>query len=696
MRINGNRLFPLSVPPHGRNLFCTRATQSSQSVDVKRIGASSTFALLYAFACGAGATPAFAQDVIVTAERREQPIAEEGSSVAVLSTADLQRLGAHHPVEALNRLPGVSYHRGSGVENLPAIRSPVLNGGQGAGSFLVLEDGVPVRAAPFANINQVFETNLEFADRVEIIRGPGTSVHGSNAVHGVINVITPNANESVLRLEAEAGSFGRARATMLSRSEGWLLGVAGADEDGWRDDAGLGLQKLLLGWDGEAAAWDFRFRASASNLEQETAGFAIGLGAYDNGALARGNLNPEAYRDSQVFRASLSASRRIGSVDMTLTPFARRLDTDLLLHFFPSKALEETRQSGAGVQSSFAWDWAALRFLAGVDLDLSTMSLAETQSIPAVGTFPQGVHYDYEVDAFTRALYLQTTWRPAEHWSVTLGARGEQIDYDYDNHAPDGASGRFLRASDREDEFSALTLRGNVVRRFAGGGSAYANITTGARPPQATDLYSLQINQAPGEQDVEEILSTEAGLRLPIGEASVGLVVFGMHKRHGSFRNADGFTVQDTRTRHTGIEADFETPLATSLSLSGWISYADHRYDFDSPPDDIVSGARIESAPELTAALQVLWRPTAATELELAWSHIGEYITEASGAHDYPGHDVFSLHGAWSVNETTQVFGSVRNLTNTDYAERADFAFGNERYFPAEDRAFSFGVRIIR
>jgi iron complex outermembrane receptor protein len=636
------------------------------------------------------------EEVIVTAERRAQPLAGEGSSAALLSRAELQRIGAHHPAEALNRAPGVNYHRGSGVENLPAIRSPVLNGGAGAGSFLVLEDGVPVRAAPFANINQIYETNLEFAERLELIRGPGTVVHGSNAVHGVINVITPAAEARALRFEAEAGSFGRARTSLLSMDDGRLGAFAATHEDGWRDNAGLDLEKLLLGWDSEATGWDVRIRAAASNLEQETAGFVIGPRAYDNGSLARGNLNPEAFRDSQVLRGALTASRRIGAVDVTLTPFARSIETDLLLHFFPSKALEETAQSGGGLQSSFAWEWANWDLLAGVDFDMSTMSLTETQSIPTVGTFPQGVHYDYDVDAFTRAAYAQATWRPNEAWSLTLGARGEQIDYDYDNHAADGPFGRFLRAPDREDEFSAVTARFNIVRRLRGGAVAYANYTTGARPPQATDLYSLQVTQTPGEQDVEDIASAEAGLRLPLGAARVGLVIYDMHKRHGSFRNANGFTITDTRTNHRGVEAEFETPLLTGVSVSGWVSYADHTYDFDSPAGGIVSGARIESAPEWTGALRLLWRPTDATEVELGWSHVGSYITEASGAHEYPGHDVFSLRGGWRLNANAEMFASVRNLTNTDYAERADFAFGNDRYFPGEDRSFSLGVRISR
>lgn len=636
------------------------------------------------------------EQVIVTAERRTQLLAEEGGSIAVLNEDDLERVGAQHPAEALNRLPGVNYQRGSGVENLPAIRSPVLNGGAGAGSFLVLEDGVPIRAAPFANINQLYETNLEFAERLEVIRGPGAVVHGSNAVHGVVNVITPSASRDGFRMEAEAGSFGRERLSLRSTGDGWLAAFAANHEDGWRDDAGLDLQKLLLGWDGAAGGWDLRLRTSVSNLEQETAGFAIGPRAYDNGALARGNLNPEAFRDSLVARGALSVSRRLGEVDATLTPFLRRIDSDLLLHFFPSKALEETAQSGGGVQSSFAWTWGDWRMLAGVDLDRSTMSLRETQAIPTVGTFPQGVHYDYEVAAFTQALYAQGAWRPAEAWSLTLGVRGEQIDYSYDNHAPVGGFGRFLRAADRDDAFSVTTARISAVRRFDGGAVAYANYTTGARPPQATDLYSLQVTQAPGGQGVEDIASAELGLRLPIGGGHLSVAVYDMHKQHGSFRNANGLTVTDTRTNHRGVEAEFEAPVMDALSVSGWISYAEHSYDFDSPADDIVRGARIESAPEWTSAIQMLWRPTKATELELGWSHVGAYITEAAGAHEYPGHDVFSLRGSWRVNEAAEVFGAVRNFTNTDYAERADFAFDNDRYFPGEDRALSVGVRLVR
>ena len=54
-----------------------------------------------------------------------------------------------HLSEALNGISGVNIHRGSGQEHLTSIRSPVLTGGSGAGSFLYMEDGVPLRSCRF-------------------------------------------------------------------------------------------------------------------------------------------------------------------------------------------------------------------------------------------------------------------------------------------------------------------------------------------------------------------------------------------------------------------------------------------------------------------------------------------------------------------------------------------------------------------
>ena len=52
---------------------------------------------------------------------------------------------------------------------------------------------MPLRAPGFANVNGLFDAALPFAERVEIVRGPGDVAYGSNALHGAINVIGPPA-----------------------------------------------------------------------------------------------------------------------------------------------------------------------------------------------------------------------------------------------------------------------------------------------------------------------------------------------------------------------------------------------------------------------------------------------------------------------------------------------------------------------
>ena len=97
--------------------------------------------------------------------------------------------------------------RGSGQESLTALRSPVLTGAGGCGAVLVLEDGIPIRPVGSCNVNELFEVNIEQAAAVEILRGPGSVLYGSSAVHGIINVIPPLPDEiPVFGAVVEGGS----------------------------------------------------------------------------------------------------------------------------------------------------------------------------------------------------------------------------------------------------------------------------------------------------------------------------------------------------------------------------------------------------------------------------------------------------------------------------------------------------------
>ncbi|MGE0830489.1 MAG: TonB-dependent receptor, partial [Hyphomonadaceae bacterium] len=203
-----------------------------------------------------------------------------------------------------------------------------------------------------------------------------------------------------------------------------------------------------------------------------------------------------------------------------------------------------------------------------------------------------------------------------------------------------------------------------------------------------------------GEQDVETLDSAELGWRGAIGAARVEIALYHMDKRDTSFRNADGFTVTDGKTRHEGVELSGAMPLTEDLEFAGWITYAAHTYQFDDPVtragESISKGDDVDSAPRWISNARLLWRPLQAVSAELEWVHMGEYFTNAANTNAYTGHDIFNLRADWEVRDGLTLFGAVRNVTNTDYAERADFAFGNDRYFPGEDRGYTIGLRARR
>ncbi len=155
--------------------------------------------------------PCFAADdeIIVSATRSALKTKDYAGSVSVINQEQLTLIALVHPSEALNEVAGVNIHRNSGQEHLTAIRSPVLTGGAGAGSFLYLEDGVPLRAAGFSNINGLFEGALELASGAEVTKGPGSVLYGSNAVHGLVNILsvrpTKDQNLSLDIMGSDAG-----------------------------------------------------------------------------------------------------------------------------------------------------------------------------------------------------------------------------------------------------------------------------------------------------------------------------------------------------------------------------------------------------------------------------------------------------------------------------------------------------------
>jgi hypothetical protein len=166
-------------------------------------------------------------------------------------------------------------------------------------------------------------------------------------------------------------------------------------------------------------------------------------------------------------------------------------------------------------------------------------------------------------------------------------------------------------------------------------------------------------------------------------------------------RESNGFNVSDGSTTHRGFEYEARQKfnrVPLSLSLAGTV--ARHLYDFSRAVDGgetIIEGNDVDTAPRNLHTTAVDWTFDALAhgasrlELHLDGTWVGPYYLDAANTATYPGHKVANFRTTWQPGGAAgalRVDLRIDNLFDTAYADRADFAFGNYRYFPARGRAF--------
>ena len=155
------------------------------------------------------ATPGLAQDVsdlksmsledlmnirVTSVSKKPQRLLDAASAIYVITQEDIRRSGATNIPDALRRVPGIQVAHINA--NTWAITSRGLNSFL-SNKLLVLIDGRSVYSPMFSGVYwDVQDTLLEDIDRIEVIRGPGASLWGDNAVNGVINIITKHAEDT--------------------------------------------------------------------------------------------------------------------------------------------------------------------------------------------------------------------------------------------------------------------------------------------------------------------------------------------------------------------------------------------------------------------------------------------------------------------------------------------------------------------
>jgi outer membrane receptor protein involved in Fe transport len=267
--------------------------------------------------------PVHVAGVTVTASGAAQRQMSSSAAVGAVTGRELRETKPSHPAQIAARIAGVWVNvAGSGEGHMTAIRQPLTTNPV----YLYLEDGVPTRSTGFFNHNALYEINVPQAGRMEVLKGPGTALYGSDAIGGVINVEThAPAERASAELFAETGSSGWSRGLFSLSDTRGANGVR-ADLnltrwDGWRDASGYDRHSGTIRWDHAIdASTKLKTVVSYSSIDQ-----------LDPSALSRSEYeaNPKlnyylfTTRNIRALRASTTLDVERGETHVLFTPYVR-------------------------------------------------------------------------------------------------------------------------------------------------------------------------------------------------------------------------------------------------------------------------------------------------------------------------------------------------------------------------------------
>ena len=186
------------------------------------------------------APASLAEEVTITASRTERSLSETAASVRVLSSSDVRATAPVSVDDALRQVPGFTLFRRAGSRTAnPTAQGVSLRGtgASGASRALVLVDRVPLND-PFGGWVYWGRVPRESIGRIEVLRGAASSLYGSAAIGGVVQILTRPPQDSALSLEASYGSGQTPQASLFASERVGNWGVALAAEtfhtDGYR------------------------------------------------------------------------------------------------------------------------------------------------------------------------------------------------------------------------------------------------------------------------------------------------------------------------------------------------------------------------------------------------------------------------------------------------------------------------------
>jgi len=595
-----------------------------------------------------GGAPSFNSDlIVVAAERIGASRADQLTSPAsVITATDIRARNQSTIADLLRTVPGLAVSQNGGAGSLTQIR---LRGSE-ANHIVVIIDGVEV-ANPADGAFDFGGLRNEDIVKIEVLRGEQSALYGSDAVGGVINIITrAGSTEENWRASVEGGSrntlegqisavipVGDAAFTVNGNAfttDGFDISGLGGEKDGSKSRAiNLGLNNVKLGGITLSGKFGTAIREADFDSDSDF-----------NGRLDNTSDNTEVTTET----ARVDARFALAGFDHKLTAHMVETDTDTVGGF-----------SSRSIGSRHVGSWAAKRDFSDAH---SLTVLAEAE------------HEEYEI----RPNFTEPGAEP-DNW--TYGIAG---DYSYN------ANDITLTASARHDINDlfddATTWRVGAGYGFDWNGRIRGSVGTGVKNPTLIELFGFfPASRFTGNQD----LQPETSLGVSIGyEQSFGSFNFSIDAFRSELENEittifnPDFTSSviniETDSLREGIElaADWSSD---TISLRGSASF------LNSEADDVEEIRR----PEFLASGTATWAPIDPLSLTVSVDHNGSQLDTDFATFQNVKLKSFTLVGAnirYNLHENLALTLRGSNLLDEDYQEVVGFA--------SPDRAIFGGVEL--
>ncbi|WP_446415316.1 TonB-dependent receptor plug domain-containing protein [Coleofasciculus sp.] len=610
--------------------------------------------------------------------RREATVRDSTRPVYVINREQIEAQGARTVQEALKYLPGILSDGTAGGE-LGALSSQFIRGSNSA-QVLILLDGRPINDVGFFGGFDLSEFTTDNIERIELLPGGGSTLYGSDALGGVINIITRvPSDQPEVTLRTAAGSFGLNEQAIQTRGRsggiGWTLGYTRTEaendfpfeidrinlEDD-RDNADVLYNNANLKLEGQL---DNRNTLSFSALYL-TKDFGVAGGVPIPDSIGEFNtLTPKARQYTDEVLLDLTWQSKLGGGDDSL--LTSRIYADFLNYNYNNPdpdtfgTQDEVNRRAIGLQVQHNWQVANNQTLTyGADY-------RNTRSRNT--TFSYGINtteVNYDGDITQGALFTRYEAKFTPSFSVNLGLRQDFNSLVNGSFTSPSVGARLALGN-------STTLRANYARSF--------------RAPQISNLEGLAAFNVEGNPELkpERGDSFDIGIDQELGEIGLLRLTFFSNTISDliNFKFGSPSTYENIgKVRTLGLEAALNVELAPNLYAFANYTLNDPQIVSDRNPDIEDNQLSFRDADSLNVGLA--YETPGGLYTGIILRHLSHYFVNNTNTESLPGYTTVDLQLLIPLGRTVVFNGNLDNLFDEQY----------EQYpgYPAVGRSVRLGI----